>query len=89
MKCVVCGEIKDDYQFFKFRNKFNKEFFHAGIPQTDGVCWHCAAPYKCVGCGEVKAADQFRIGGRYCVDCRTVGITNLQVLSGVNQTETT
>jgi len=27
MKCVKCGQAKDDYEFFSFRGNYLKEFF--------------------------------------------------------------
>lgn len=68
IRCHVCGEDKPRYHFFSPRGRYNKEFFANGVP--DGhTCWDCGGDYKCLGCGEVKPAHQFRIQGRYCADC--------------------
>jgi hypothetical protein len=80
MICPICGETKPDYHFFKHRNKYDKTFFANGIPKVD-ICWACGSSYKCVGCQQVKPHTEFRVGGRFCVDCRTAGISNLQVLN--------
>lgn len=62
MKCPNCGETKDDYHFFKHRNKYDRFFFAAGIPHKD-ICWACGGPYKCVGCQQIKPHTEFRVGG--------------------------
>ena len=76
--CRVCGEDKPPYHFFKPRGKYNKAFFADGIP--DGhTCWDCAGDYRCLGCGHVKPAYQFRIQGRFCVDCIAENNTTVTV----------
>ena len=75
MKCETCGQTKDDYHFFKHRNRYDREFFLNIQPETD-ICWECAGPYRCIGCGEIKDASEFRVCGRLCADCKEVGIVN-------------
>lgn len=73
MYCRVCGEDKPKYHFFNPRGKYNKSFFANGIP--DGhTCWDCGGDYRCLGCEQIKPANQFRIQGRYCANCRIEGI---------------
>lgn len=73
MKCFICGQIKPDYHFFKHRNKYDRAFFMNTIPVED-LCWDCGGPYKCAGCGKIKPASAFRVGGRFCNVCKTNGI---------------
>lgn len=73
MKCVKCGQAKDDYEFFSFRGNYLKEFFANPLTLT-GQCFDCNAPYKCICCGIVQDANQFRVNGRICETCKTAGI---------------
>lgn len=76
MKCSNCGQVKPDYHFFSFRGKYDSAFF-ANPQALNGQCWGCNAPYRCISCGNVQTADQFRIHGRICVTCKTVGISKV------------
>lgn len=69
MICGVCGAEKSDYDFFKYRNKYDTEFFLNTVPKVD-TCWTCAGDYRCIKCHEVKEASKFRVGGRICTDCK-------------------
>ncbi|MCA0455686.1 MAG: hypothetical protein LCI00_17045 [Chloroflexi bacterium] len=68
--CSKCGESQHNYHYFSYLNKFDKSFFVGGIPAQSDVCWHCAGPYRCLCCGEVKPPSAFRIMGRICNDCK-------------------
>lgn len=87
MICRMCGEDKPPYEFFKPRGKYNKAFFAAGTP--DGhTCWDCGGPYKCLGCGQVKPAADYRIQGRFCSDCRFEGLLSFKNASVGSDTST-
>lgn len=78
MICSICGENKAPYAFTQFTHmdESDKFFFvHMrrypnGNPRND-VCWKCNAPYRCLGCGNVKSPDEFRLQGRYCHACKS------------------
>ncbi len=93
MKCRKCGQDKLDYHFFAFKGWYVKEFF-ANPLSLSGQCFDCNGPYKCLKCGEVKPASDFRIGGRVCVACKNPQIINgapvenaFAVLSGAVDTQ--
>jgi len=69
MKCLTCGFDKTPYHFFSFRGRYTKAFF-ANPQAKHGNCFECNGPYKCIQCGEVKHALNFRIGGRICDTCK-------------------
>lgn len=70
IRCMKCGQDYPPYYFFSPRGKYNKTFFASGIPLSH-VCWYCAAPYRCVQCGEIREASEFRVMGRICNHCKT------------------
>lgn len=76
MKCEICEQVKDDYNFFKYRNHYGTAFFLDIVPKVD-TCWQCAGPYKCIECEQVKPASAFRVGGRICSDCKPRRIKDL------------
>ncbi len=71
--CAVCGEDKAPYNYFNFRNKYDREFWANGIPGNNNTCFDCAGPYRCICCHEVKPATEFRLQGRICKDCKAEG----------------
>jgi len=74
--CVKCGQDKPAYHFFSFRGNYASEFF-ANPQSMNGQCFECNGPYKCIYCGVVQPADQFRVQGRVCLSCKTTGIHNI------------
>lgn len=76
MKCPKCEQEKPDYHFFAFRGNYLKDFF-ANPLTLIGQCFDCNGPYKCVYCGVVQDASEFRVGGRVCNTCKSVGIHNV------------
>lgn len=68
MVCKQCGEDKEPYNFFVYSGKYDRSFFVNGW--QPGVCWQCAAPYRCILCKEVKDATHYRVGGRICFECQ-------------------
>lgn len=77
--CDTCGRDLPPSHFYWHRGSKD----HGGFFITDKArysnktCFECAAPYKCLGCGEIKPASEFRIGGRYCIACRNAGINHV------------
>lgn len=69
MKCNHCQLDLANYHFFNPRNKFDKAFFAAGLPDGS-TCFACAGDYRCIKCNVVKPADAFRLQGRVCHDCK-------------------
>lgn len=68
MICRKCGADKPPYNYFNPRNKFNTEFF---VNPPDGkTCFDCGGDYKCITCGEVKPASEYRCQGRICKGCK-------------------
>lgn len=75
MKCPNCEQEHPDYEFYSPRGKATpatRWFFVNGWKNM--TCWECNGPYRCLGCGEIKAPSQFRVGGRFCQDCKAAGI---------------
>lgn len=72
MVCKVCGVDKDPYHFFNYSGKYDRKFFVTGW--QPGVCWECAAPYRCINCGQIQDADQYRVMGRICKTCKASGM---------------
>lgn len=84
MICKGCNHNKSNYHFFNFRNNYKvakSTFFTRPIDEIDRLCFDCAAPYRCLGCGAVKGASEFRLQGRYCLDCRN---RPLSIRTGLN-----
>lgn len=81
MKCSKCGQVKPDYQFFSFRGNYLNEFF-ANPLTLNGQCFDCNAPYKCICCGVIQDADQFRVQGRTCKTCKDSGILRPSRVTG-------
>lgn len=69
MICKHCGQGLVNYHFFNPRNKFDKAFFAAGVPDGN-TCFACAGDYQCIECKTVKPASEFRLQGRICHDCK-------------------
>lgn len=76
MVCSVCGRDLPPYNFTQFRmtDDVDRRFFASARRDkhgfVEGVCWECNGPYRCLQCGEVKPASEFRLQGRYCKDCK-------------------
>lgn len=68
--CKVCGQDKPRYHYFHHSGVYNKSFFTTQEGFTSGVCFDCASPYRCVSCGQVKPASEYRVQGRVCLECR-------------------
>ena len=81
MICKSCNQDKTKYNFFHFRGKYDKSFFVRPIYEIDGLCFDCAAPYRCLGCGQVLGAEHFRVQGRLCHVCKTAP---LSIATGLN-----
>lgn len=73
MICKVCGRDLPLYHFFKFSGVDDKSFWlHYPAPELQNhICFECAAPYKCIECGEYKDASEFRIQGMICKACKS------------------
>ncbi len=85
MICKHCNQDKPNYHFFGFRGKYNRAFFVRPIEEVMGLCFDCAAPYRCVICGQEKDASDFRVQGRVCMDCKH---SPLSIRIGLNFNET-
>lgn len=68
--CSVCGEDKSPYHYFKHSGKYNQDFFTTELGYTNGVCFDCAGPYRCIMCGQIKPASDYRLQGRICTSCK-------------------
>lgn len=68
--CAVCGEDKPAYHYFKHSGKYTQDFFTTEAGYTNGVCFDCAGPYKCISCGQIKPASEYRLQGRVCSECK-------------------
>jgi hypothetical protein len=77
--CDTCGRDLPPSHYFMHRgSKDHGGFFiTAKARLSNKTCFECAAPYKCLGCNEIKPASEFRIGGRYCASCRSIGINRV------------
>lgn len=73
--CANCGQDKPAYHFYSIRGKSTRvtKYFFASPDRRGDQCWECNAPYKCISCGNEQAADQFRVGGRICITCKSSG----------------
>ena len=71
MKCTQCQQDKSIYNFFNFRGKYNRTFFTRPIEEISGLCFDCAGPYRCLSCGAIQDASEFRLQGRYCHACKS------------------
>jgi hypothetical protein len=76
MICSKCGQTKSDYHFYSRLGKTFRvtRFFFINPDFSPLQCWECNGDYRCLGCGEVKNASQFRVGGRFCHTCKEAGI---------------
>ena len=74
IQCSCCGQAKTEYNFFN--GKLNREtrYFITNPDWTPKHCFTCNGPYRCLGCGVVQDASQFRIGGRFCHHCKEAGV---------------
>lgn len=74
--CSCCGQDKPAYHFYSRLGKtFNvTRFFFVSPTFSVTQCWNCNGDYRCLGCGEIKVATEFRVGGRFRNDCKTAGI---------------
>lgn len=68
--CAVCGEDKPHYNFFHFTGKYDESFFTRQRSAKSNVCFACGGPYRCIYCGDVKDASEYRVQGRVCKSCR-------------------
>lgn len=76
--CSVCGEDKPPYHFTLFHRMSaeDKAFFVNARRDEQGnlrndVCWSCNGGYRCLQCGNVFPAEDFRVQGRYCKHCKS------------------
>ena len=69
--CSQCGADQPPYNFFRYSNKYSRDFF-IRIPPRSDVCWDCAGMYECIKCGVTQLSNEFRIGGRICYTCKGV-----------------
>lgn len=79
--CKCCNQNKPDYHFFSFRGTYLKDFF-ANPLALNGNCFECNGPYKCICCGIVQDANQFRVNGRICITCKSNGICRSSRVTG-------
>ena len=68
--CSCCGVDKTPQNFFRYINRYTRDFFVAGIPARSDVCFDCAGDYKCIRCNVVQPSTEFRIQGRVCYTCQ-------------------
>ncbi len=75
MKCTKCGVDKHAYNFYLHRGKSTSvtHFFFTNPDAKDTQCWECNGAYRCICCGIEQPANQFRVGGRICTTCKTLG----------------
>lgn len=74
MKCPQCQNERSNYSFYSFRGNQHvakSQFFTRPIEDINGACFDCAGPYRCLTCGEVKDASEFRLQGRICHSCKS------------------
>lgn len=77
MICEICGEDKLPYHFVIIDSSNEDKTFFVSAYRNDknqpvkDVCWECNGPYKCLQCGQVKPAGEYRVGGRYCKVCKS------------------
>lgn len=71
--CKVCGRDLPLYNFFKFAGTYDRTFWvnFPPLELQNHICFECAAPYRCIECGEIKGASEFRIQGQVCKTCKS------------------
>lgn len=77
--CDTCGRDLPPSYFYMHRGSKNHGgfFITEKARYSNTTCFECAAPYKCLGCDEIKPASEFRVCGRYCTSCRSIGINRV------------
>jgi hypothetical protein len=76
MICTCCNQTKPDYHFLSRFGKATSvtRFFFVNPDFSPTQCWACNGDYRCLGCGVIQDASQFRVGGRFCIACKNAGI---------------
>lgn len=76
--CAICGEDKQPHHFTLFhRLSAEDEAFFINARRDvrnnyrNDVCWECNGGYRCLECGNVFPASDFRVQGRYCKHCKS------------------
>lgn len=78
MICRVCNRDLPLVHFYRhLRGKEdylpNTGYFVSeySLARSNDVCFECASPYRCVECGEIKPAAEYRLQGRMCKACKS------------------
>ncbi len=77
--CSCCGQDKPAYHFYSPYGKTTNvtRFFFVNSAFSTTRCWECNGGYRCLYCGVVQDANQFRVGGRRCIGCKNAGISKM------------
>lgn len=72
--CSCCGQDKTPYNYFNGKRGREMRYFITNPAWSTTRCFQCNGDYRCLGCGVVQDASQFRVGGRFCQSCKDAGI---------------